>query len=233
MRIGIVNDIVLAREALRRVVLSAPEHQVAWTASDGAEAIAMAREDPPDLILMDLCMPGVDGVEATRRIMGESPCAILVVTATITGHLGQVYQAMGYGALDAVDTPALGPCGELGGAAVLLHKIELIGRLVGKPEKLPRGGGCAAGGRPSAAPGSGGERERQRRREPEPSRDPLVVLGASTGGPKALAEILAQLPARLAAAVVIVQHVDASFAPGLGQWLSEQARRPVSLVTEG
>ena len=78
-------------------------------------------------------MPGIDGVEATRRIMGESPCAILVVTATVSGHLGKVYQAMGYGALDAVDTPTLGPRGRDRGAAVLLHKIELIGRLVGKP----------------------------------------------------------------------------------------------------
>ena len=149
MRIGIVNDTALAREALRRVVLSSPEHEVVWTANDGAEAIAMARADPPDLILMDLFMPGVDGVEATRRIMGESPCAILVVTATVSGHLSKVYQAMGYGALDAIDTPTLGPRGEIGGAAMLLHKIELIGRLVGKPDAA----GAGAGGRGSVAAG--------------------------------------------------------------------------------
>ena len=98
MRIGIVNDTVLAREALRRVVLSSSEHEVVWTASDGHQAIALAREIPPDLVLMDLFMPGIDGVEATRRIMGESPCAILIVTATVSGHLSKVYQAMGYGA---------------------------------------------------------------------------------------------------------------------------------------
>ena len=108
MRIGIVNDMLLAQEALRRVVQSSLEHEVAWTASDGAEAAALARTDRPDLILMDLFMPGTDGVEATRRIMGESPCAILVVTATVAGHLSKVYQAMGYGALDAIDTPTLG-----------------------------------------------------------------------------------------------------------------------------
>ena len=61
MRIGIVNDTGLAREALRRVVLSSSEHEVAWTASDGAEAIALARVDRPDLILMDLFMPGSTG----------------------------------------------------------------------------------------------------------------------------------------------------------------------------
>jgi two-component system, chemotaxis family, response regulator WspF len=221
MRIGIANDTALAREALRRVVISSPEHEVVWTADDGAEAIAMARTIPTDLILMDLLMPGIDGVEATRRIMGESPCAILVVTATVSGHLSQVYQAMGYGALDAIDTPRLGPRGEISGAAVLLHKIEVIGRLVGRsdrqvPERAP------GGPRPawmSAAP-------------VEPSLDPLVVVGASTGGPQALAEILGRLPP-LEAGVIIVQHVDAAFAPGLGQWLAEQARRPVTLIEPG
>jgi two-component system response regulator WspF len=225
MRIGIVNDVALAREALRRVVVSSSEHQVAWTANDGAEAIAMAREDRPDLILMDLFMPETDGVEATRRIMGESPCAILVVTATVSGHLNKVYQAMGSGALDAIDTPVFGPGGKVSGAAVLLHKIELIGRLVGKPGPPLGTGADASLSRPAVAgrsdPG------------PERSLDPLVVLGASTGGPQALAEILSRLPKGLEAGVIIVQHVDAAFAPGLGQWLSEQSGRRVTMVAEG
>lgn len=67
----------------------------------------------------------------------------------------------------------------------------------------------------------------------EPVMDPMVVMGASTGGPQALAEILGGLPERLEAAIVIVQHVDAAFAPGLGHWLSEQARRPVIMIEEG
>src|SRR5277367_1272104 len=138
MRIGIVNDMGLAREALRRVVLSSPANEVVWMAKDGAEAVALARADAPDLILMDLCMPGTDGVEATRRIMGESPCAILVVTAPVSGHLSKVYQAMGYGALDAIDTPTLGTRGDLTGAALLLHKVEIINKLIGKPAERPR-----------------------------------------------------------------------------------------------
>ncbi len=216
MRIGIVNDTVLAREALRRVVLSSGEHEVVWVADDGAQAIAMARQDPPDLILMDLFMPEVNGVEATRRIMGDSPCAILVVTATVSGHLSKVYQAMGYGALDAIDTPTLGPRGEITGGAMLLHKIELIGRLVGKPGKPGRGRG--ADGRSSSDIAASGIAV-----EPSPLH-PLVVLGASTGGPQALAAILGRLPARLEVGVIIVQHVDASFAPGSGTgWPSRRA----------
>jgi two-component system, chemotaxis family, response regulator WspF len=223
MRIGIVNDTGLAREALRRVVQSSSEHEVVWSASDGAEAIALARVDRPDLILMDLMMPGIDGVEATRRIMGESPCAILIVTATISGHLSRVYQAMGYGALDALDTPTLGPRGQVTGASVLLHKIEVIGKLIGKPAERPFA-------RRDAATSSFTLEQPARA---EMSLKPIIVVGASTGGPNALAEILTQLPAALMATIVIIQHVDAAFAPGLGQWLSDQAHRRVTLAVEG
>ena len=87
MRIAIVNDVRAAAEALRRVVESLPDHQVCWTAADGVEAVAMARRDRPDLILMDLLMPHVDGAEATRQIMATAPCAILVVTATVSGNI--------------------------------------------------------------------------------------------------------------------------------------------------
>ena len=113
MRIGIVNDLSLAREVLRRVVLSVPGYSVAWAAEDGDEAIKMAASDSPDAILMDLVMPRVNGVEATRAIMKKSPCPILVVTATVSGHISKVYQAMGSGALDAVDTPVLGSGGDV------------------------------------------------------------------------------------------------------------------------
>jgi two-component system response regulator WspF len=223
MKIGIVNDMPLAREALRRVVMSSPAHEVAWMAEDGAEAVALTRVDAPDLILMDLFMPGTDGVEATRKIMGESPCAILIVTATIAGNLNKVYQAMGYGALDAIDTPTLGPRGDITGAALLLHKIEIIERLLHKPSEKPTARSAHAGGSVSASHSYYFEK----------AIDPMVTVGASTGGPQALAEVLSQLPTTLPASIVIIQHVDAAFAPGLGQWLSEQAGRRVQLAVEG
>src|SRR5687768_5887370 len=77
MRIAIVNDLPLAAEAIRRVIVAAPVHQVAWMARDGAEAVRRCAEDRPDLILMDLIMPVMDGVAATSRIMAATPCAIL------------------------------------------------------------------------------------------------------------------------------------------------------------
>ena len=223
MRIGIVNDMRLAREALKRVVLAIPGYQVAWTAQDGAEAVEMAVKDRPDLILMDLFMPRMDGAEATRRIMAEAPCPIVVVTATVSGHLNKVYKAMGHGALDAVDTPVLGPEGGLAGAAALKEKIDMIAKLIGNvPGLVPRD----AAGRPSPAEAGAGARS---------SVNPftLVLLGVSTGGPNALAEILGGLPRNWDACLLIVQHIDAAFAPGLAQWLGERTGHTVELAAEG
>ena len=107
MRIAIVNDMVIAVEAMRRVLLQADGHELAWVARDGAEAVELCARDTPDLILMDLIMPKLNGVEATRRIMAKNPCAIVVVTADVNHHTSKVFEAMGAGALDAVNTPTL------------------------------------------------------------------------------------------------------------------------------
>jgi two-component system response regulator WspF len=210
VRIGIVNDMKAACEALRRVVDSMPDHELAWTAGDGVEAIAMARRDRPDLILMDLLMPHVNGVEATRQIMKGSPCAILVVTATVSGNISLVYDAMGHGALDAVDTPILGAAGEVSGAGALVEKIRTIAKLIG----------ASARPKPTAIGAHA-----------SPPR--LLVVGASTGGPKALSDLLSPLPHDWNVAVIIVQHVDVAFAPGLAKWLGDRAGRSVRVAEHG
>ncbi len=215
MRIAIVNDMPMAVEALRRVVAAAPDCALAWTARDGRAAVAQCATDTPDIILMDLVMPVMNGVEATRLIMQQSPCAILVVTATVSGHAGMVFDAMGHGALDAVRTPALGAQGQLEGAAELLAKIATIRRLIAAETTTP-----AHAPPPSARPRATG--------------CPLLVaIGASTGGPMALATILGRLPARMEAALVIIQHVDVQFAAGLERWLNEQSRVPMAMAVEG
>src|SRR5262252_4804280 len=172
MRIAIVNDVVMAVEAVRRVIANAGHDQIAWIALDGAEAVERCAADTPDLILMDLIMPKMDGVEATRRIMASTPCAIVVVTANVGENSSKVFEAMGVGALDAVNTPVLESCEGADGANALLAKIETIRRLIGAaPQKR------MLVAEPSARP-----HKAQHHR--------LVVVGASAGGPAALAKVL-------------------------------------------
>ncbi len=215
MRIAIVNDMLLAVEALRRVIITSNRHSVAWVAVNGAEAVEKCRQDRPDLILMDLMMPVMGGVEATRQIMRECPCAILLVTASVDSHVTQVFQGLGLGALDAVNTPALFDAGRNLESQALLYKVDMIGRQLEARGYQPPVSSSAPV-QPSSS-----------------SVSCLVVIGASAGGPAALATVLGQLPPNLPAAVVIVQHVDEQFTASMATWLSTQSRLPVRLAVEG
>lgn len=218
MRVAVVNDSKLAAESLRRVVADSGRHQIAWVAEDGAEAVRRSSEDRPDLILMDLIMPTMDGVEATRRIMAKAPCAIVVVTASVAGNAAKVFEAMGAGALDAINTPILGMDDSGAGHAALLHKIDMVGRLIQPPQKGNAPSVAAEPINPCAVAG----------RCP-----PLIAIGASTGGPAALKTLLAPLPADLSAAIVIIQHVDKEFALSFAEWLDGQTALSVRLAEPG
>ncbi|MFO7602926.1 MAG: chemotaxis response regulator protein-glutamate methylesterase [Gammaproteobacteria bacterium] len=214
MRIAIVNDTRMALEVLKRIVASAPQHEIAWLAQDGVEAVRRCQADTPDLILMDLIMPNMDGVEATRQIMTQSPCAILVVTSTVAGNTAQVFEAMGVGALDAVNTPVLDSNDISTGAEVLLHKIDTIARLIGSGPS-PAATAAVTTTTTTTSKDNG-----------------LIAIGSSTGGPAALARILGALPADLPAAVVIVQHVDVQFCADFIQWLNTQSTLPVRMAAQ-
>lgn len=217
MRIAIVNDLALAREVLRRLVHSLSQHSIAWIAENGEEAVQKAAADTPDVILMDLIMPVMDGVEATRRIMKSHPCPILLVTSSVTGNYNQVFAAMGHGGLDAVNTPTLGPDGKLRDAAGLIARIEKLSRSLATTESKV----VASLGASRFDSSDSGISEKL------PS---LVVLGASTGGPDAVAQVLGRLPADLPAAVIIVQHIAEDFVPGLAQWLQSRTKLSVTLA---
>jgi two-component system response regulator WspF len=213
MRIAIVNDMPLAVEALRRALAQAPEHQLIWVAGDGAEAVRRCAEQLPDLLLMDLLMPVMDGVEATRLIMAQTPCAILLVTTDSERNMPLVFTAMGHGALDVVDTPALGGADPALTAVPLLRKIHNLSLLMSRHETPP-----------STSPAKPLPVEASRR---------LVAVGASAGGPAALAVMLKGLAPGFPAAMLLVQHVDAVFAPGMADWLSQESGVPVRVARDG
>ena len=102
MKIGIVNDVPMVVEILRRALAEHPAHQLIWVAQDGVQAAEMCAWQLPDVVLMDIIMPNVDGAEATRRIMQKTPCPILLVTADISANAVKVYEALGHGALDCL-----------------------------------------------------------------------------------------------------------------------------------
>ncbi len=225
MQVGIVNDLRLITESLKRIVAATPGFEVAWTALDGESAIQKYRDQPVDIVLMDLIMPGLDGAQTTEAMMKIRPCVILVVTATIAGNRELVYAAMGKGALDAVNTP---DASTPEGAAELRRKLTTVSRLVKnanasqQPGTLPvspfhRPAGnpihLAADAREGHAPA-------------------LVGIGASTGGPQAIATILRALPENFNAAIVIVQHLDRQFIPGLQRWLQRESKLPIRLAME-
>jgi two-component system response regulator WspF len=216
MKIGIVNDTPMAVEALLRTLALKPEYEVIWAAVNGAEAVKACAKATPDLVLMDLVMPVMDGVEATRQIMAKTPCPILIVTASVGGNQAQVFEAMGHGALDAVKTPPLGVGDPRVAAAPFFAKIDVLATLT--RDKSVKADGKAA--RPGAKP--------QRR-----NGERLVALGASAGGPTALGIVLRALPKDFEAAVVVVQHVDQHFASGMAEWLSQHSVLPVRVAKEG
>ncbi|AMM14029.1 MAG: chemotaxis response regulator protein-glutamate methylesterase [Pseudomonadota bacterium] len=211
MKIGIVNDMPLAVEATRLALATRPDFDVIWVATDGVQAVDYCTAQKPDVVLMDLVMPHVDGTEATRRIMRQAPCAILIVTVDVGANSWRVYEAMGAGALDAVDTPALAGPDAKRGIAALIAKIDQVGA-----QQRAKAAANPLGAAPRITPGTD-----------------LLAIGASAGGPGALAVLLAALPADFTPATVIVQHVDQAFAIGMAEWLNAQSKLPVYIAREG
>lgn len=196
------------------MVLAAPGNAIAWTAVDGDEAVRFAALDRPDAILMDLVMPKLDGAEATRRIMKVSPCPIIVVTATVPGNFDLVYKAMGAGALDAIETPTLSAGNSVANAEKLSERLSQL--------DLALRGGHRSDPLPTTSPTS---------MSVELPR--LVGIGVSTGGPAALPVVLEAFPRDFPAAILVAQHLDAVYIPGLAERLAAKCRLPVLTAKAG
>ncbi|HEY3276605.1 MAG TPA: chemotaxis-specific protein-glutamate methyltransferase CheB [Syntrophorhabdaceae bacterium] len=212
MRVAIAHSVMREAKILERVIAAEPGQEVAWVAGTGAEAIDKAAADPPDVLLVDLLLSGAQGAEVTRLIMRTYPCAILIVTPSAARDAARVFEAMGNGALDVVSVPVRDEKGHIKGKDQLLKKLAMIEKLIRREEVRMNGQSTHMG-------------------SPIPPR-PLVAIGSSTGGPKALAALLSGLPADLGASVVVVQHLDVQFADGLAEWLDGQTPLKVVLAKE-
>lgn len=205
MKIALAHPQRLVREAVRRSLTQA-DLALIWTAVDGRELDRMWRRDPPDLLLLDASLVAGDAAQYSRD---GGTWLVLADDDRASG----VYEALSAGALGHLQPPQLEADGELVGANRLLTRIRRLQTLIGNG--APR----------KTAPA-----------EPFVARAgsvPIIALGASTGGPQALAQVLAGLPAGLDAAVIVVQHIDGEFSSGLVEWLASNTMLPVTLAQRG
>jgi two-component system chemotaxis response regulator CheB len=221
----VADDSALMRRVLSDLIAASGEFRVVATARNGLDAVKKARTFRPDLITMDLSMPELDGLGAIAAIMREVPCPIVVVSARAGRETAEAIRALELGAVDLVEKPGGGEAGAaadpdtLGArlltalrAAAAAQRSQL--RSAAPPRPASPATAAAAAGGPGAA-------------------RLAVVIAASTGGPRALAELLPALPTGVGAAILVVQHMPAGFTRSLAERLAGLCARPVREAAAG
>ncbi|MBI2311395.1 MAG: chemotaxis response regulator protein-glutamate methylesterase [Betaproteobacteria bacterium] len=220
----VVEDSPVMRDFLVHILTSDPRIRVVGTAANGEEAIQAVSRRKPDVITMDVHMPQMNGLDATRRIMETSPTPIVVVSGSSgREELSGTFRALEAGALAVVEKPpgAGHPrheemARELIQTVKLMSEVHVVRRW---PKRTPT---------VSPAPAA-----RPIPLEAHPTEVKLVAIGASTGGPVVLQTILSRLPKNLPVPIVIVQHIAAGFTPGMAEWLAESSGFPVHVAAQG
>lgn len=224
-RLGVLvaDDSPVARRLIVQILGRDPRLRVVAEAADGDEAVELATRHRPDVIVMDVVMPSVDGMEATRRIMEVLPTPIVLVSSTHDPtDVNMSFQALQAGALTLVAKPSGPRAGtfEQDAAALavtvrLMADVKLIRRRrVARPHRE-----LVAAERGAAARSLGQPVE-------------IVAIAASTGGPAALATIFGSLPTSLPVPILVVQHIPPGFDEGLVQWLDSVSPVPVRLARD-
>lgn len=215
IRVLVVEDSAVTLEYLCAVLARDPELAVAGTARDGTEAVAQAERLHPDVILMDVHMPRMGGLDATRQIMARAPAPIVLVTAGFDpAETDLGFEAIKAGALTLVGKPGgldSPEAAELVRTVKLLAEVKVVRRW---PRREPAGARL-----PTARPAQTVQ---------------VVAIGASTGGPATLAEILAHLRSTDAIPpILVVQHITPGFSAGLVEWLGKETRLAVRVARSG
>lgn len=221
IRMVVVDDSPVFIELIKFLFSEDPEIQVIGTAKDGAEAVRVVAEKKPDLVLMDINMPKMNGFEATRQIMETTPVPIIITTATLDPREVAVsFEAMQAGALACLQKPTgidhpdyMKTMEELKKTVKLMAGIPVVRR-------------WRTLSHTSMVPAS------VRYREP-PRSAGVVAIGASTGGPTAIETILTLLPKDLPVPVLIVQHMSKGFTGGFVDWLAKASGFPVTIAKNG
>ena len=218
-RVLVVDDSPFFRRLLTEVVDGSGEFRVVATARDGMDALRKVRTHAPDVILMDLEMPELDGLGAIGYIMAESPRAIVVVSAHVGPGATAAIRALELGAIDLVAKED-----QRGAAATARFAERLLvvlrGARLADVKRLPRPE------KPAQEKSAGGISSTSHARL-------CVAVAASTGGPRALAEVIPRLPTGLEAAVVIVQHMPPKFTRSLADRLGTQSQLRVVEAENG
>ncbi len=218
-----VDDSPTVREYLTYIINSDPGLCVIGQAVNGEEALKLTRRERPDVITMDINMPKMNGLEATRKIMEEIPTPIVIITASWdVRDVKTTFLTMEAGALAALERPVgiNSPnyeknVQEITRTLKLLSEIKVVKRWPKKAIKTVSALKVGAG--------------------PDwiPDEIKLIAIGASTGGPIAIQTILSKLPNRLTAPILIVQHIAAGFIQGLADWLAASSKSPVHIASHG
>ena len=229
VRVLVVEDSAVIRRLLAHIIAADPRLELAGAVESAEEALQAIPRLRPDVISMDIRLPGMDGLEATRRIMAQHPTPIVVIADSVEdASLRISMNALRSGALAVVEKPPgllsgdfAAISGTIATQLAIMSEVPVIRR---RPDAFGDAAAAAGGGRWLADAGS------DRRRD---GNAPLVLaVAASTGGPPALARLLGALPANFPLPVLVVQHMGAPFLEGFAAWLDGLVPMRVTLAQD-
>ncbi|MBN1954715.1 MAG: chemotaxis-specific protein-glutamate methyltransferase CheB [Anaerolineae bacterium] len=219
IRALVVEDSDTVRQLLVRMLQDDPEIRVIGAARDGLEAVEMAHRLHPDVITMDIQMPRLDGLQATKRIMQQVPTPIIVVSAAVHSDLEVAFNATRAGALTVIEKPG-GPAGP-DYATIRDHLITTV-KLMADVKVVRRW-----------TTGFLERREPILHPRPREVQTAVVCMAASTGGPAAFYQLLKELPGDFPVPILIVQHITRGFGRGMVKWLDGTTQLVVEIAADG